>query len=186
MNASEKIRTLARTVLTENDVFHIDIRPEWGQENISYRTEIRKGILDYLKAHHPDQVTKSIWDLDAPPVLNSLFVSISHCPKIGGFVLSSKSLGFDIEDTRRISQKIIDRVSTEEELKICPQFELLWPAKEATFKCSTEYYTIAHIHITSWTPSQNETYAFNNLTAEGWAFVDSDHSYALAFKKLKL
>ena len=183
MNASEKILNLASTTFKPEEVFHVDIRSEWGSENPNFRTEIRKGILDYLKIHHPDQVADSLWDLNAPPVLKSLFVSISHCQGMGGFVLSSKSLGFDIEDTSRITQKIIDRVSSEEELKACPQFELLWPAKEATFKCSTEFYTISHIQILSWGKSQNDTYTFTSLTVNGWAFSESHHSYAVAIKK---
>jgi 4'-phosphopantetheinyl transferase superfamily len=184
MTSSEKINSLIQTILKPGEVFHIDIKKDWGSENLDYRTEIRKGILEYLKTHHPDQVSKSIWDLEAPPVLPSLFVSISHCVGMGGFVLSSKSLGFDIEDKTRITQKIIDRVSSEEELKTCPQFELLWPAKEAIFKCSTEFYTIAHIQIQHWEKSQYETFSFKSLTADGWAFLDSNHSYAVAIKKL--
>jgi hypothetical protein len=184
MSPAEKLQYLANTIFKPNEVFHIDIRPNWGSEHLNYRTEIRKGILEYLKLNHPDQVADSVWDLDAPPVFDSLFVSISHCLGMGGFVLSSKSLGFDIEDKTRITQKIIDRVSTEDELKACPEFELLWPAKEAIFKCSTEFYTITHIQVVNWAPSQNETHAFSSLSASGWAFTDSKHSYALAIKKV--
>lgn len=184
MTVAEKIHSLVQTKLLPGETFHVDIRPEWGSENSNYRTEIRKGILDYLKQHHPDQVAESIWDLNSPPVLKALFVSISHCLGMGGFAVCSKSLGFDIEDTTRITQKIVDRVSSEDELTACPEFELLWPAKEAVFKCSTEFYTISHIHLIDWTPSQYETYAFKSLTATGWAFKDSNHSYAIAIKKV--
>jgi hypothetical protein len=186
MKAAEKLLDLVRAELTANEVFHIDVRPNWGNENPEYRKEIRKGILDYLHRHHPDQVADSIWDLNSPPLLKSLFVSISHCKGMGGFALSTQALGFDVEDTTRISQQVIDRVSTEEELKACPEFELLWPAKEAVFKCSTEFYTITHIQILNWEKSQNDTYFFKCLTAQGWAFKDSSHSYALAIKKVKL
>ena len=184
MNASEKINSLIQPTLKQNDVFHIEIRPDWGSEHANYRAEIRKGILEYLKLNYPNEISQSVWDLDSPPVLPSMFVSISHCLGMGGFVISSKSLGFDIEDKTRITQKIIDRVSTEEELKACPNFELLWPAKEAIFKCSTEFYTITHIQILSWHPTQNDTFEFKSLTADGWAFFDSNHSYAVALKKL--
>lgn len=183
MKPNEKILILAKSALAPSEVFHIDLRPEWGSENPNYRTEIRKGILEYLKAHHPDQVANSVWDLEAPPMLKSLFVSISHTEGMGGFTLCSKTVGLDIENTSRITQKIIDRVSTEDELKACPKFELLWPAKEAVFKSTTEFYTISHIHLVNWSKSQNDTYAFNCLTAHGWAFNESNHSYAIAIKK---
>lgn len=184
MTPVEKIKALILSKLKSDETFHVDIRSTWGSENPNYRAEIRKGILEYLKLNHPNEITQSVWDLDSPPVLPSMFVSISHTNGMGGFVLSSKSLGFDIEDKSRITQKIIDRVSTEEELKSCPNFELLWPAKEAIFKCSTEFYTISHIQITQWLPAQNETFEFKSLTADGWAFFDSNHSYAVAVKKL--
>ncbi len=183
MKPSEKILTLARTTFTSGEVFHADIQDTWGSVNPNYRIEIRAQILSYLKAHHPNEASDTILNLNAPPILSSLFVSISHCPGMGGFVLSSKSLGFDIEDTFRITQKIIDRVSSEDEIKACPQIELLWPAKEATFKCSTEFYTISHIQILKWAKSQNDTYSFSSLTVHGWAFLDSNHSYAIAIKK---
>lgn len=183
MKLSEKILNLAKSTFTSGEVFYTDIRDTWGSEKPNFRSEIRQAILDYLKAHHPTEATDKILDLDAPPILKSMFVSISHCQGMGGFVLSSKSLGFDIEDTSRITQKIIDRISSEDEIKSCPQVELLWPAKEATFKCSTEFYTISHIQILKWDKSQNDTYSFSSLTVAGWAFLDSNHSYAVAIKK---
>ncbi len=182
MKPSEKILNLAKLTFTKGEVFHAEIKDSWGSENLNFRSEIRQAILDYLKAHHPGEATDTILDLDAPPILKSMFVSISHCQGMGGFVLSSKSLGFDIEDTSRITQKIIDRVSSDDEIKSCPQFELLWPAKEAIFKCSTEFYTISHIQILTWLKSQNNTYSFSSLTVAGWAFLDSSHSYAVAIK----
>jgi hypothetical protein len=184
MKAAERFQQLVQSSSTKYDVFHVDLRPEWGCENENHRIEIRKGILEYLKQHHPDQVADSIWDLETPPLLKNLFVSISHCEGIGGFALCSKGLGLDIERTDRISQKIIDRISTENEIEQAPHFELLWPAKESVFKCSTEFYTISQIQITQWQKSQDETFSFTSLTANGWAFMDSTYSFALAIKKL--
>lgn len=186
MTTKDKIQKLVRSSLPEKEIFHVDIRSEWGSENLDHRKEIRNGILEYLKLNHPAEVADSIWDLNSPPVLKSFFVSISHCNGSGGFVLASVPLGFDIEETSRIDQRIIDRVSTEEELKVCPEFALLWPAKESVFKCSTEFYTITHIQILTWEKSQDDTYTFKSLTAFGWAFKSSAHSYAIAIKKLKL
>ncbi len=183
MNPAEKILDLAKSTFAKGEVFHVEIKASWGSENLSFRSAIRQAILAYLKTHHPAEATDALLNLDAPPVLKSMFVSISHCQGMGGFVLSSRALGFDIEDTSRITQKIIDRVSSPDEIKSCPQFELLWPAKEATFKCSTEFYTISHIHILTWSKSQNDTYSFSSLTGAGWAFLDSNHSYAIVIKK---
>jgi phosphopantetheinyl transferase (holo-ACP synthase) len=183
MNSIEKLNFIAKNYLYSSETFFSDVRKSWGSENPNYRTEIRKGILEYLKLHHPEQVADSIWDLDAPPILKSMFVSISHCNGMGGFVLCSKSIGFDIEEKSRISEKIIERVSTPEELSSCPDFGLLWPAKEAIFKNSTEFYTISHIQVSNWQLSQNGIYNFTSLSANGSAFLDQDHLYAIAFKK---
>ncbi len=186
MNATEKIQNFFQSNLGINDIFYTDLRSDWGDENPDYRLSIRKGLFEYLKNNHPDEIADSVWDLETPPVLKSLFISISHSHGMGGFIVCTWSVGLDIENTTRISEKIVERVSSEEELKSCPEFELLWPAKEAIFKCSTEFYTISQIQIQSWQASQNETYFFTSFTTVGCAFKDSKHSYAAVIKKFKL
>jgi hypothetical protein len=183
MTALDRIISLSRYFFAKEDLFYADIREDWGSQNPDHRLLIRKGILEYLKLSYPDQLSDSLWDLETPPVLKNLFVSISHSDGMGGFILSNKSIGLDIEKTIRLTEALVSRVSTPEEIQSCPDPKLLWTCKEAVFKCSPQFYTISHVHIDQWTVSEAQTPAFSSLTAKGWAFHDQDHTYAVAIKK---
>ncbi len=143
---------------------------------------IRKGILEYLKLSHPEELTDSIWNLDTPPILKRLFVSISHTEGMGGFIVCSKSAGLDTEKTERLSEALVTRISTPDERKACPDYRLLWTAKEAIFKCSPQFYTISFVNVDQWAQSEHETPVFTSITARGWAFHDETHTYAVAIK----
>ena len=74
----------------------------------------------------------------ARPVHSQAVMSIAHCPFMGGFVFSFNtdiSLGLDIEIADRVSDKVIHRIATAEEVQQAPSKALLWTAKEASFKC---------------------------------------------------
>lgn len=166
----------------KSEVFYADVRSEWGSQNTNHRMLIRKGLLEYLKRDHPAEIEDSIWDLESPPVLKSLKVSISHCHGLGGFVVCSRSIGFDVEEKSRLTPKLVERISNPAEMKLAPHHELLWTAKEAVFKCSTQYVMITQINIDAWAPI-NDLYHFNTLDAEGWALLGPEFSYSLAIKK---
>lgn len=62
--------------------------------------------------------------------------SISHCPTLGGFVASTQKrrLGFDIEESSRITKDVLSRMFSQDEIAAAPHPYLLWCAKEALFK----------------------------------------------------
>lgn len=182
MDAVSRIRSVSRFFLAHETLFHVDLREDWGSQNPDHRILIRKGILEYLKLSHPDELTDSVWDLNAPPVFKHLFVSISHAEGIGGFIVCSKSVGLDIEKTDRLTEPLVARISSADERKMCPDYRLLWTAKEAVFKCSPQFYTISMVNIDQWALSEHATPAFTSLTARGWAFQDDSHTYAVAIK----
>lgn len=163
-------------------LFYYDVRPDWGSQQPNYRVEIRKALLQYVKENFPQEVEDSIWDLESPPVFKNIKVSISHCEGLGGFVVCSRSVGFDMEVITRLTPPIIERVSLPEELKTAPVKELLWPSKEAVFKCDSQYVMITQINVQFDQTSQNDIYKFRTLNAQGWAFTDHQHVFALAIK----
>ena len=64
-------------------------------------------------------------------------VSLSHTGALGAFVLTtdkSRSIGFDIEQTKRVTNRILSRVAGENEIRQAPGPALLWSAKEAGLK----------------------------------------------------
>ena len=92
------------------------------------------------------------------------------------------SLGLDIEEKLRVSQKVISRVSSLEEQKASPSPSFLWTAKEASLKCFSQNQTnliLSECLILDWKASEfQKTYLFKaksqNQKARGIAFcVDS-------------
>lgn len=165
------------------EIFYAQMQEDWGSHNSNHRMLIRKALLEYLKQNHPSEVEDSIWDLESPPVLKTLKVSISHCHKMGGFVVCSRPVGFDVEETSRITPRLLERITTEEERKRCPEPEILWTAKESIFKCVSQYVMITQIHVDSWAVAQNETFFFTSLGVQGWGCKTPEHTYALTLKK---
>ncbi|MFN8791380.1 MAG: 4'-phosphopantetheinyl transferase family protein [Bdellovibrionales bacterium] len=165
-----------------SEVFYAEMQPDWGSQHPQHRDLIRRALNEYLQREHPEEINESILDLETPPVLKKLRVSISHTQGLGGFVVSARSAGLDIEQTRRIRPEVLERISSEDERRRCPRPELLWTAKEAVFKCSSQYVMITQISIDSWFVSQNETFQFASLGCVGFAACTADFSFALALK----
>ena len=113
-------------------------------------------------------------------------ISISHCPGLGGFIFSpakQRSIGLDMEKTKRVKGRIIRRVSTEKELRQAPNFALLWTAKEAGLKCLKEKGPVLkHCVISNWSEQKNwYDFSFQNGESggEGVAFQFGTFSLAL-------
>jgi phosphopantetheinyl transferase (holo-ACP synthase) len=114
-----------------------------------------------------------VLNLDQPPQVSGVHLSISHNNHLGGFVISDCAAGFDIEDRNRINKNIIQRVSSEDEIKKAPFSLALWGAKEAAWKALQQTtrttfkpQLISEIEITNWNvikASQVETFEVKNL-----------------------
>jgi len=64
-------------------------------------------------------------------------ISISHCPFLGVFIISSNpkvSLGIDIEFSKRAKKKTLSHISHSKEVNSAPSYSALWSAKEASYK----------------------------------------------------
>ncbi len=166
----------------KSDIFFMDHSPHWGSASPDYRTELRKCLSKYFQIHYPDQVNLTLTDLKKLPVTDRLFISISHCPEFGCFVISSKPVGLDVERLDRLKKEIIQRVCTEKELSEAPEPQLLWSAKEAVFKCSHLYKVLSDAKIDQWQTSQNETFQFSNANQLGWIKKSFTHMAALVVK----
>ncbi len=68
------------------------------------------------------------------------FISIAHCPEFYSLAKSTFEIGIDIELLQRDTSHLVDKFSTDEELKLNPKMSLkewaleLWCAKEAVYK----------------------------------------------------
>lgn len=166
----------------KDESFFVDQSAHWGSSTSDYRTELRRSLKKYFQIYYPDQVNSTLTDLKKLPVTERFFISISHCPEFGCFVVSSKPVGLDVERLDRLKKEIIERVCTEKELADAPEPQLLWSAKEAVFKCSHVYKVLSDAKIDQWIPSQNETFQFSNANQLGWIKKSSTHMAALVVK----
>ncbi|HEX4924186.1 MAG TPA: hypothetical protein VFV50_08870 [Bdellovibrionales bacterium] len=94
---------------------------------------------------------------DSPPYSPKFSISISHSPAGGGFAVVPKpyQVGLDLEDEKRLTEKITARVCQEGEMNDAPDWRHLFTAKEAVFKALWEREqpaTIAQIRIFDWAP----------------------------------
>lgn len=125
------------------------------------RMMIRQGLLRHLKskidtAQHFKIENKLLNLNERPQKLiiedNVFYNSISHTQNQGIFVTSNSPIGIDLEITTRITRKLIERISTFQEIALTPDLEVLWSIKEASFKAlpmAQQTKTISSIEIQS-------------------------------------
>lgn len=106
---------------------------KWASTYSQHRLKIRRQVYKKTK-------DKTVLDLDSVPCLKIGFVSISHCPVMGGFIFSKQRLGFDLEQYQRLSTSLIDQISFSEEQILCRDSfknslkNSIWTIKESVYK----------------------------------------------------
>ncbi len=170
------------------------LHTDFSAEKENYRLNIRKKIVEAFSGQLTEQDRARILDLKQLPLVENekLFFSISHSNAVGGFTAASLAHGFDIENSSRIKETIVHRVSSEDELKQAPHYSYLWPAKEAVLKSfqNTEV-VITDFSIHSWvsysgtglwsyrsTPKKSLASNIN----KGYLFLDTDHIFSIFFR----
>ena len=123
-----------------------------------------------------------------PPKIPFASVSISHCAFMGGFVISRldladapssppeststerSSIGFDLEQLGRATEKTVLRISNKKEINQAPSSSALWSAKEAAYKSISSFQSdihIKHILVVDWqclSPIENTQAAKPNIS----------------------
>jgi phosphopantetheinyl transferase (holo-ACP synthase) len=119
------------------------VSPEWGSGHTGHREKIRTALEHQLTTNWAKEVSYSefalLKDLDKIPSFKKVHVSISHGQDLGGFVISKKPVGFDLELKDRVIEKIVRRISVDAEVAQAPSFAHLWAAKEAAYKALREF-----------------------------------------------
>ena len=180
-----------------NNVFEIaknlnltlELEKKFGSKNDNHRLELRKNLIRNL---NKSDITyqSDILNLKEIPFVPNAYISISHCKSLGGFTISDKPVGFDIEELSRISDSLIQRIMTESEKNLYHDLKFLWGAKEAVYKCLNHHCqkpikTISEIHINNFnkiTDSYFEWSALhptilNSEQGKGYTYIDSNHIY---------
>ncbi|MEK6629086.1 MAG: 4'-phosphopantetheinyl transferase superfamily protein [Bdellovibrionota bacterium] len=166
----------------------------WNSKNKNYRQEIRTFLADKFSSHFSRQQLAELNDLNKRPEASDVFISVSHCGFLGGFALSQFKVGFDAEESSRISEDILKRVCAESELQECPWTEFLWVAKEAGFKALSQADTalvIGDLQCYDWKSYfENQVFSFRLKSKKtldfglnkGFIFSEEPCLYGLFFK----
>ncbi|MBK9324433.1 MAG: 4'-phosphopantetheinyl transferase superfamily protein [Bdellovibrionaceae bacterium] len=114
-----------------------------GSLHPDYRNEIRSAIEQTLTEKKSAE---------------KVYYSTSHARAIGGFALSNRPIGFDIEAQDRVQNNTISRVSQNSEVSEAPTHTHLWTAKEAAYKSLAKFSqptVISSIQIGQWTQTNH-------------------------------
>lgn len=162
-NALEKI--LLHSPELKHLSFYVFVSEIFSSRQANSRLLVRKEILNKLSElgfFTENELLQSGWhnkisDLNFIPTKitiaqKTIYTSVSHCPTLGGFVLCSVPIGFDLEVASRLKPLTVARISTQEEMqRFSKYFYWLWPAKESAFKALSpldqELKTLSQIQI---------------------------------------
>ena len=126
------------------------ILEEFSSKNPVHRLNIRMGIVESNVLSKEEN--EKLLDLKLRPKTADWNFSISHSDKIGGYIQSDQIIGMDIERSERVQKKIIQRVSSEQEMSEAPGSDYLWTAKEAVFK-ALSLEVMSQVVVTDWQPT---------------------------------
>ena len=153
------------------------------------RMELRKYLSKKLKGPFNGDPL----DLNIPPSHTEYSISISHTSKVATvFYSKSHHIGFDIEETDRIEESLIRRVSSKEEQeKFSKEKSIhIWSIKESAFKAFSQKENSSIRVMTDVTIHSMETLdkgvyvysvGFNNFKAKGFSLIRENHTLALTY-----
>lgn len=160
--------------------FELHLSQDCGSLADDYRLRIRKDILSSLAAD------SSVTDLSRVPRLKSHSVSISHTFQMGGWasVTRPDRVGFDMETLERIKLPAVERICTQEEVNACPDYRLLWGAKESLFKALEDQQpkVFSGLKIDLWVNEEPSLYRFEGSTPikfVGYGLLLGDQIYSI-------
>ncbi len=154
------------------------------------RPGFRERIRGALAARFPSESAR-MRDLSQVPRHAEFSISISHDREYGGVAIVPlpSRVGFDIEETGRVTQAIAERVRGAGDAP-APSPAHLWVAKEATFKCQFlghQPKTSTQIAIQEWTGLTSKIFLFRATPLDsgtdpaGYGAVIEHHPHLACF-----
>ncbi len=145
-----------------------------GSRDENYRLKLREKIKSSLKEKHLPEA-HNILDLNTHIKHPTLSISLSHSLEGScyAWIQQPHRIGVDIELSDRITSDIVRRVSTPEEIQGCPDYKLLWPAKEASFKAlSPACNVVSEIDTFNWQQITEWEYFYSVRVAQSDKTID--------------
>lgn len=169
-----------------NDV-EIFLNPAWGNNRGLLREALRLALQDETwAAFVSTEELAAVLDLNHVPHFSQISVSISHTASLGGFAISQRPVGFDLEAQSRISDRAVRRVSSDAEVAAAPSPAHLWVAKEAAYKAlrhGQQPAVISDVEMVGWKLEKNfwRFQVMNHSSAEGFVGIQEGLGCALCF-----
>ena len=149
--------------------------------SLSDKKKLRNSLIKQIKSHRNCPEINYNWEqllkLKAKPVFPLASISISYSYHLGGFIIvfdKKADIGFDIELKNRITDPVVQRISSQSEFNQSPHPALLWVAKEAgvkslsTFKLSVLFKDCIVLNWNRNPCSQNYSFDF---------YIKNSHKY---------
>ena len=197
-----KTKKLLETFGRKNVHFHFTVFSN-QKAGTAERRELRQQLIQKIKNHKDFESHKKDFDWNnllitgKKPDSPVASISISHCRNLGVFLFTfdkNLSIGFDMEQKKRITEKIVKRVSSNEEWEKAPTPALLWTAKEASFKCLSSNKTpllLSDCRIYSWKKDPTQKIYFfhchlEKIEKKAFGSAGFSEDLALAYAEIKL
>ena len=131
----------------------------------THRMDLRENIAQTILQRDPQANTKNLFNLEELPSTPGYSISLSHCPNGSAYILADNNdlVGLDIESIARVTQPIIQRISSPLEITNTPKPEYLFSAKEATWKALNKklsLQTISQLTTKNWQQIETHWYQF--------------------------
>lgn len=163
----------------------LKLSEKFGMKNSENRKLIRESLLVDLKADGYKVVDSAVTNLDFLPTCSDVGISISHTNEIGGYVIGCgvKAVGFDVESTDRVSQKLAQRIAQSAENYPAPDF--FWCAKESAYKMLGSLgkapAVISDLKIQSWSEDGASAAEFKFDGGQGRVWREKGYTFAIAW-----
>lgn len=121
-----------------NNEFVIKFSEKYGSHNPDHRKNIREDILKNYTSRFMSSQREKFLDLKQRPEIPGAFLSISHTADVGAWIVGPRPVGIDIEQTARLTERLIRRVCRQSEILSAQEnvetWKILWAAKESAYK----------------------------------------------------
>ena len=157
----------------------------------NHRLLLRQNLVKLLKSLRVAVKDPTpLLNLEQPPNIPGVGISLSHCHRGSALLLDLKgrSVGVDLEETQRITSKVVARIARPSELNSVPSTQLLFTAKEAAWKALNKKLRIAaisQIETHQWSQVELGWYghnvSFNDVLVGGQGYCTQNSDTCLSF-----
>jgi 4'-phosphopantetheinyl transferase EntD len=145
----------------------------FGANTANHRQKLRESLF----RRSPDP---ALFDFTKPPQFEGNYASVAHCQTLGGYAFAEWPIGFDIEETTRVSSAIANRIRDSKDAAF-PNPAAFWTAKEAAYKAlgPRQPTVIGDVVITEWAKLEANHWSFRSVYGQGQVWISGPWAIAV-------